>query len=71
MRYKEYHYRVNPIKKQIDELRQTNEKQHFIIQVLQRGLNSTTSECTNLKTELAKVQKTLTNLLDNYKKILK
>lgn len=71
MRYKEYHYRVNSIKNQIDNLRQINEKQHFIIHELQNGLNETTLECANIKTELVKVQNALTNLLDNYKKILK
>ena len=71
MKYKEYHYRVNPIKNQIDNLRQINEKQHFIIHELQGGLNATALECANLKTELVKVQNSLTNLLDNYKKVLK
>ena len=71
MRYKEYHYRVNPIKNQIDNLRQINEKQHFIIHELQKGLNDTSLECANVKMELLKVQSSLTNLLDNYKKILK
>lgn len=73
MKHKEYHYRVNSIKKQIDNLRQINEEQHFIIHELQRGLNATTLECANIKTELVKVQNALTNnlLLGDFKKIIK
>ena len=71
MKYKEQHYRINPIKNQIDNLRQINEKQHFIIHELQSGLNATALECANVKTELVKVQSTLTNLLGDYKKMLK
>ena len=70
MKYKEYHYRVNSIKKQIDNLRQINEGQHFIIYKLQNKFNSVSLECANIRTELVKVQNALTNFVSNHNKVI-
>lgn len=70
MRYKEYHYRVNSIKKQIDNLRQINEEQHFIIYNLKSKLDDVTLDCANLRTELVKAQVSLDNLLSSYNRII-
>lgn len=71
MRYKEYHYRVNSIKKQLDNLRQINEEQYYIMYKQKNDLDSVTLQCANLRTQLMQVQYELTNLLGNYKKIIK
>ena len=64
MRYKEYHYRVNSIKKQIDKLRQINEEQHFIIYKLKSNLDDIKLQCANLRTEIVQTQTSLNLLLD-------
>ena len=66
MRYKEYHYRVNPIKKQIDELRQAVELQCFTIYKQRCNLDNVTLQCANLRLEIAKLQNTLINLSNTY-----
>ena len=71
MKYKEYHYRVNSIKKQIDKLRQINNEQHFVIYKLKSNLNNISLECTNLKTDIVKLQSAMTNLLSSNKLIIK
>lgn len=70
MKYKEYHYRVNSIKKQIDKLRQINEEQHFIIYKLKSNLDNVSLECANIRTELVKCQNSLHNLLSSYNKVI-
>lgn len=66
MRYKEYHYRVNPIKKQIDELRQSVELQCFTIYKQRCNLDNVTLQCANLRLEIEKLQNALINLSNIY-----
>lgn len=75
MRYKEYHYRVNPIKKQIDELRHTIDINIYTIYKQRCNLDDVTLQCANLRLEIEKLQNTLTNLSNiyvtsNYNKVI-